>query len=136
MAFLKFAHFLWETTKPTIILTDKQSVKRFYARKASPPALRNACDLVLQFNFKIAHIAGSVDAAADFISELEMKLTETICFKMQEGIQKTHIEVTMSSSDVVDEVQFFFSQEVKENESEEQILERNNNLGKMQNNGQ
>ena len=58
MAFLEFAHILWEATKPTIVLTDNKSVTRFFQTKAIPPALWNACDYVLQFNFKIAHIAG------------------------------------------------------------------------------
>ena len=58
MAFLEFAHILWETTKPTIVLTDNKSVTRFFQTKAIPPSLWNACDYVLQFNFKIAHIAG------------------------------------------------------------------------------
>ena len=30
MAFLEFAHILWETTKPTIVLTDNKSVTRFF----------------------------------------------------------------------------------------------------------
>ena len=56
MAFLEFAHILWEATKPTIVLTDNKSVIRFFQTKAIPPALWNACDYVLQFNFKVAHI--------------------------------------------------------------------------------
>ena len=68
MEFLKFAHILWETTKPTIVLTDNKSVTRFFQTKAIPPSLWNACDYVLQFNFKIAHIAGSVNTAANFLS--------------------------------------------------------------------
>ena len=66
MAFLEFGHILWEATKPTIILTDNKSVPRFFQTKAIPPSLWNACDYVLQFNFKIAHIAGSVNTAVDF----------------------------------------------------------------------
>ena len=58
MAFLEFAHILWEATKRTIVLTYNKSVNRFFQTKAIPPALWNACDYVLQFNFKIAHIAG------------------------------------------------------------------------------
>ena len=76
MAFLEFAHILWEATKPTIVLTDNKSVTRFFQTKAIPPALWNACDYVLQFNFKIARIAGSVNTAADFLSRLELKVTE------------------------------------------------------------
>ena len=78
MAFLEFAHILWETSKPTIVLTDNKSVTRFFQTKAIPPSLWNACDYVLKFNFKIAHIAGSINTAADFLSKLELKVTEKI----------------------------------------------------------
>ena len=33
MALLEFAHILWETTKPTIVLTDNKSVTRFFQTK-------------------------------------------------------------------------------------------------------
>ena len=124
MAFLEFAHILWEATKPTIVLTDNKSVTRFFQTKAIPPALWNACDYVLQFNFKIAHIAGSVNTAADFLSRLELKVTEKIRLKIREDIQTTPIEVTTSSSDVADEEQVFFNQTDNDNESKEQTLER------------
>ena len=110
MAFLEFAHVLWEATKPTIVLTDDRSVTRFIQTKAIPPALWNACDYVLQINFKTAHIAGSVNTGADFFSRLELKVTEKIRLKIREDIQTTPIEVTTSSSDVTDEEKFFFTQ--------------------------
>ena len=66
MTFFEFAHILWEALKPTIVLTDNKSVTRFFQTKAIPPSLWNACDYVLQFNFKIAHIVGSVNTAANF----------------------------------------------------------------------
>ena len=102
VAFLEFAHILWEATKPTIVLTDNKSVTRFFQTKAIPPALWNACDYVLQFNFKKAQIAGSVNVAADFLFRLELKVTEEIRFKIREDIQTTPIEVPTSSSDVAD----------------------------------
>ena len=71
MAFLEFAHLLWEATKLTIVLTVNKSVTRFFQTKAIPPALWNACDYVLQFDIKIAHIAGSLNTAAKFLSRLE-----------------------------------------------------------------
>ena len=74
---------------------------------------------MLRFIFKIAHIAGSVNAAADFLSRLELKVTEKIRLKIREDIQTTPIEVTTSSSDVADEEQFFFTQANYTNESEE-----------------
>ena len=118
-AILEFAHNLWEATKPTIVLTDNKSVTRFFQTKVMPPALWNACDYVLQFNFKIAHIAGSVNNAADFLSRLELKVTEEICLKIREDIHTTPIEVTTSSSDVADEEQVFFTHADDTNEPEE-----------------
>ena len=85
LAFLEFAHILSEATKPTIVLTDNKSFTRFFQWKAILPALWNACDHVLQFNFKIAHIAGSV-TPADFLSRLELKVTEKIRLKIREDI--------------------------------------------------
>ena len=79
---------------------------------------------MLQFNFKIALIAGSVSTAADFVSRLELKVTERIRLKIREDIQTTHIEVSTSSSDVADEEQFFFTQADHNDESEEQTLPR------------
>ena len=124
MAFLEFAHILWETSKLTIVLTDNKSVTRFFQTKAIPPSPWNACDYVLQFNFKIAHIAGSVNTAADFLSRLELKVTEKIHLKIREDVQTTPIEVSTSSSDVADEEQFFFTQSESQDETEEQTLQR------------
>ena len=58
MAFLEFAHILWEATNPTTDLTDNKSVTRFCQLKAIPAALWNACDYVLQLIFKLANMAG------------------------------------------------------------------------------
>ena len=124
MAFLDFAHILWEATKPTIVLTDNKSVTRFFQTKSIPPSLWNACDYVLQFNFKIAHIAGSVNTAADLLSRLELKVTERIRLKIREDVQITPIEVTPSSSDVSDEEQFFFTNNDDQDETEEQTLQK------------
>ena len=124
MAFLEFAHILWETSNLTFVLTDNKSVTRFFQTKAIPPSLWNACDYMLQFNFKIAHIVGSVNTAADFLSRLELKVTEKIHLKIREGVQTTPKEVSTSSSDVADEEQFFFTQPESQDETEEQIFQR------------
>ena len=79
---------------------------------------------MIQFDFKIAHIAGSVNTAADFLSRLELKVTEKIHLKIREDVQTTPIEVSTSSSDVADEEQFFFTQTDAQDETEEQILRR------------
>ena len=124
MAFLVFAHVLWEAAKPTIVLTDNKSVTRFFQTKAIPPALWNACDYVLQFNFKVVETAGSVNTAADFLSRLRLKTTEKRRPKIREDTQTTPIEVIRSSWDVADEEQIFFTQADQNDESEEQTLER------------
>ena len=124
LAFLEFAHILWETTKPTIVLTDNKAVTRFFQTKAIPPSLWNACGYVLQFVFKIAHIAGSVNTVADFFSRLELQVTERIRLKIREDVQTTPIEVTTSSSDVADEEQFLFTKTDDQDETEKQILQR------------
>ena len=79
---------------------------------------------MLHFNFKIAHIAGSVNTAADFLSKLELKVTEKIRLKIREDVPTTAIEFTTSSSDVADEEQFFFTQTDGQDDAEEQILQR------------
>ena len=135
MAFLEFALILWEATKPTIVLTNNKSVTRFFQTKAIPPALWNACDYVLQFNFKIAHIAGSVNTAAGFLSRLELKVTEKICLKFREDIQTTPIEVTTSSSDVADEEHIFLTTQMTRKNQRNRLLNGNSNRDKMQSNG-
>ena len=82
MALLEFAHILWEATKPTIVLTDNKSVTRFSKQRQSHQH-SGMCDYVLQFNFKKAHIAGSVNTAADFLSGIELKVTENIRIKSE-----------------------------------------------------
>ena len=80
---------------------------------------------MLQFNFKKAHNAGSVNTAADLFSRLQLKVTERIRLKIREEEEQTSpIEVTATSSDVADEEQFFFTQTDNQDETEEQILQR------------
>ena len=83
---------------------------------------------MLQFNFKITHIAGSFNTATDFLSRLELKITEKIRLKIREDIQTIPIEVTTFFSDVADEEQFFFTQADNNDESEEQTLEQKEQL--------
>ena len=118
MAFLEFAHILWGTSKPTIGLSDNKQVTRFFQTKAIPPSLWNACNYVLQFNFQKEHTAGSINAAADFLSRLELQVTKKSRLKMREDVQTTPIGVTTSFSDVAYEERFFFRQANGEDETE------------------
>ena len=90
MAFREFAHIPWEATKPKIVLTDNKSVTHFFQTKAMPPALQNACDYVLHFDFKIAHIVGSVNTDANFLLEWNSKSWKKYVSK-SEKICKQHL---------------------------------------------
>ena len=87
MAINEFAHILWEATRRAIGLTDNKFVTRFFQTKGTPPAPWNARAFVLHFNVKLAHIAGSVNTAADFLSRLELNITEKICTQIRENIK-------------------------------------------------
>ena len=73
-AFKEFGHIFWGAPKPVIILTDNKAVTRFFQTKIIPPALWNACDYVIQFNFVIAHIPGAQNTAADYSLQCTGKL--------------------------------------------------------------
>ena len=122
-AFLEYSHILWETTIPTLVLTDNRSVTRFFQTKTTPPALWNACDYVLQFKFRIMHVAGSQNTAADFLSRLELTPKEKVQLKLRNDILTSPIEVNLQSSDVADEEQLFFLPD-EEDESEQEIFAR------------
>ena len=134
IALREFAHILWEAKEPTIVLTENNSVTRFFQTKAFPQCLWNACEYVLQLNFKIVHIAVSVNTAADFLSRLELKVTEKIRLMIREDVQTTPIEVTTSSSDVADEEQFSFAHADSADETEEEILEMKKQFTKIDGN--
>ena len=107
----------------------------FFPTKAIPPPLWNACNFVLQYNFKIAQITGSVNKTRDFLSRLELKVMEKKTrLKIREDVQTTPIEVTTSTSDVADEEQFFFTQAKGEDDTEKQALKGKSNLRKWQQN--
>ena len=108
---------------PTLVLTDNRSVTRFFQTKTTPPALWNACDYVLQFKFRIMHVAGSQNTAADFLSRLELTPKEKVQLKLRNDILTSTIEVNLQSSDVADEEQLFFLPD-EEDESEQEIFAR------------
>ena len=122
-AFLEYSHILWETTLPTLVLTDNRSVTRFFQTKTIPPALWNACDYVLQFKFRIMHVAGSQNTGADFLSRLELTPKEKVQPKLRDDIITATIEVNLQSTDVADEEQLFFLPD-EEEESEQEFFAR------------
>ena len=78
---------------------------------------------MLQFNFKIADITGSLNTAADFLFTLEIKGTAIIRLKVRKNIQTTPIEVTTFFPHVADVEQFFFTKLEYENDPDKQIFQ-------------
>ena len=107
-AFLEYSQVLWESTLPTLVMTDNRSVTRFFQTKAIPPVLWNACEYVLQFNFRIMHVAGTQNTAADFLSRIELNPKDRIELKIRNDITIRPIQVNLQSTDVAEGEQFFF----------------------------
>ena len=120
-AFLEYIHILWETTLPTLVMTDNRSVTRFFQTKAIPPTLWNADDYVPQFNFHIMHVAGTQNTAAYFLSRIDLNPKEKVELKIRNDITIQPIQVNLQLEDVADEEQLFFLPE-ETIETEEEIL--------------
>ena len=69
-AFDTFAHILWGSSKPVIVLTDNKSLTRFCPAKTIPSSLWTCVDHVLNFNFVLGNIPGKANAAADYLSRI------------------------------------------------------------------
>ena len=104
-AFPEFGHLMWGSTFPEIVFTDNRAVTRFFQTKLIPPALWNACDYVLQYNFVIAHVAGAMNTAADFLSRTEISPTKKLEMNLRNDIQTKAIEVNIQSSGITEEEQ-------------------------------
>ena len=86
----QFAHYLWEATKPNLILTDNRSLTQFFISKVIPPSLWNFWDCVLSFNVIIAHIPGKANYAADFLSRVQTDKTAGFYLKITENIPRKY----------------------------------------------
>ena len=124
MALKKFAHVLWDTTKPVIIMTDSKPVIRFFQTKMIPPPLWNACDFLLQFQFTIAHILRKMNTAADFFLRLEIDPNEKIIFKIREDIPTEPIEVNIESTGIAQEEPVFVDTTDQEQTTEKELWKR------------
>ena len=72
-AFDTFAHILWGSSKPVLVLTDNKSLTRFFQAKTIPSSLWTCVDHVLNFNFVLGHIPGKANAAADYLSRIHIQ---------------------------------------------------------------
>ena len=94
-AFKEFGHTFWGAPKPAIILNDNKAVTQFFQTEVLRPALWNACDYVIQFNFVIAHIPGTQNTATDYLSRLEADPEEKLVMKIREDVQTLPLKVNV-----------------------------------------
>ena len=128
-AFKEFGHVFCGAPKLVIILTDNKAVTRFLQTKILPPALWNACDYVVQFNFVIAHIPGAQNTAADYLSRLEADLKDKLVIKIREDVQTLPIEINVQSAGVTQEEQIIDTND--DDETDEQYWARKEAIRKI-----
>ena len=106
-AFVEFGHLMWGNIFTVIVFTADRSVTPFFQTKMILPALWNSCDYVLQYNFVTAHVAGSMNTAADFFSRTEVDPIEKVEKTIRNDIHTKAIEVIIQSSGIVEEEQIY-----------------------------
>ena len=77
-----FAHFLWDTIKPVLVLTDNTILTQFFLSNSIHPSSWNCWDRVLSFNILLAHIPGKANSAADFLSRMQTDPHLTLQIKL------------------------------------------------------
>ena len=88
-----FAHYLWCSSHPVLVMTDNKSLTQFFQSKTIPPSLWNFLDRVLSFNLVIAHIPGKANYAADFVSRIQTDRSACISLKLSDKIPLKEIEI-------------------------------------------
>ena len=81
---------------------------RLFQTKTTPPALLTACDYVLQFKFRMMHVACSQNTASVFLSRLEVTPKKIVQLKLRDDILTSPIDVNLQPSDAEGEEQLFF----------------------------
>ena len=108
-------HLSWQTTSPSHAFFKQ----RQFCQHSRMHAIM-CYHLISKKHTTLAHSTWRLS----FFSILEPQVKEKISLKFQEDFPTTSTEVTISSSDVADEEQIFFTQEDKDDDSAEQILQR------------
>ena len=84
------------------------AVTRFFQTKTIPPALCKACDYVLHYNFVMAHVAGTMNTAADSLSRTDTNSTEKLEISLRRDIQTKFNANIQSSGKTEDEQTYLF----------------------------
>ena len=95
-AFDSFAHILWESTKPVLVLTDNRSLTRLFQAKTIPSSLWTCIDHVLTFNFILGHIPGKANLAADYLSRTHINPETKLQLKIQSKLPVCDVDVNLT----------------------------------------
>ena len=133
MAFLEFAHILWEARKPLIVSTDNKSAtcfsKRRQYRQHCGTHVIMLCSLIWKNHILPVH-------SKHFLSRLQLKVTDMIRLNIREYVQTIPLEVTTSSSDVEMKSNFSSHKQTMRISQKNKPFNGQNNLNKMQRYGQ
>ena len=92
-AFDNFAHILWGTKKPILVLTDNQSLTIFFQATTISTPLWNEVDHVLNFNFVLGHVPGKANVAVDYLSRIYINPATKLQLKLETRIQLKDVAV-------------------------------------------
>ena len=95
LAFDNFAHILWCSTKPVLVLTDNHSLTGFFQAKTIPSSLWTYVDHVLNFNFVLGHIPGKANAAAEYLSRIHVQPHTKLELRFNSQIPVKNVQLKM-----------------------------------------
>ena len=95
-AFDSFAHLLWESTKPTSVLTDNRCLTGFSRTKTIPSSLWSFVDHVLNFNFISRHIPGEANPAADFLTRIHINPDTKLKLKLSSKLPTCEVDFILA----------------------------------------
>ena len=102
-AFDEFEQILWDVKKPTIVMTDNNTLTRFFQSKRIPHKLWNYCDQALKFDFVLAHVHGVENLAADYLSIFDINPQDRIHLKLHDKIPVFKVEIDLASESKQDD---------------------------------
>ena len=89
----RFSHYIWGSAKPGIVLTDNRSLTQFFQAKTIPPSVWIFLDRILSFNIIIAHIPGTANYAAEFLSRMQTDPSASLSLKLTDKIPVREIYI-------------------------------------------
>ena len=114
-----FAHIIWGTRKPLLVLTDNQALIRFFQKKIIPPPLWNAVDHVLSFNFILGHIPGVANPASDFLSRMHTNPEDKLELTIKDKVKMQRVEINFRAKQPDNELSGIFGNEDTDDEGSE-----------------